>query len=193
VVLAHGKAHLHDEHAGLVAHGRFTSVGEDSADGAIAHWWLSGRKKSGLASFVVGTIDQVLFGALKSRHVMLRHLALAGKVVVIDEVHAYDVYVSQYLHRILHWLGACAVPVVLLSATLPDRRRAELLAAYDSGRAPTHTPNPTSVVRGYPVISGSAGLTPRVCPWPVNTPHRRPDKASLMATGFPVDGQISPR
>ncbi len=26
-----------------------------------------------------------------------------------------------------------------------------------------------------------------------NTPHRRPDKAPLVATGFPVDGQISPR
>jgi CRISPR-associated helicase Cas3/CRISPR-associated endonuclease Cas3-HD len=161
ISLAHGKANLNDEYTGLVRTGKFTSVGDgDSDSGAvIAHEWLSGRKKSGLASFVVGTIDQVLFASLKSRHLMLRHLALAGKVVIIDEVHAYDVYMSQYLHRVLHWLGAYRVPVVLLSATLPDHRRAELLHAYDSGRgttvlAPQEHP-------GYPVVCGSGGMPPR--------------------------------
>ncbi|MFD8494824.1 CRISPR-associated helicase Cas3' [Amycolatopsis sp. NPDC059657] len=156
--LAHGKAHLNDEHAGLVRDGRFAAA--TSEDAVVAHWWLSGRKKSMLAQFVVGTIDQLLFGALKSRHVMLRHLALAGKVVVIDEVHAYDVYMSQYLHRILHWLGAYGVPVVLLSATLPSRRRAELLRAYESGTGGTGT-SPTEDP-GYPVVTGSAGVAPEL-------------------------------
>ncbi|UMO99986.1 CRISPR-associated helicase Cas3' [Amycolatopsis sp. EV170708-02-1] len=158
VNLAHGKAHLNDQHAGLVRSGKFNDIGA-GAESVVAHWWLSGRKKSGLASFVVGTIDQVLFAALKSRHVMLRHLGLAGKVVIIDEVHAYDVYMSQYLHRALHWLGAYGVPVVLLSATLPDERRAGLLAAYDSGRdveTEQQDGHP-----GYPVVCGSGGLTPR--------------------------------
>lgn len=166
LALVHGKAHLNDDYAGLVRHGRFAAIGEDGTETVVAHWWLSGRKKSALASFVVGTIDQVLFGALKSRHVMLRHLALAGKVVVIDEVHAYDVYMSQYLHRVLHWLGAYGVPVVLLSATLPDGRRTELLASYQSGRG-----TPSTATRGnpgYPVVSGS-GLMPR--PVPVAEPR----------------------
>lgn len=155
LALAHGKAHLNDEYRGLVRQGRQFNT----ECGAVAHDWLRGRKKAGLAGFVVGTIDQVLFAGLKSRHVMLRHLALAGKVVIIDEVHAYDVYMSRYLHRVLAWLGAYRVPVIVLSATLPDARRAELLRAYDSGAVvPDGHP-------GYPVITAT-NLAPRTFPLP---------------------------
>jgi len=55
---------------------------------------------------------------------------LFDKVVIIDEVHAYDVYMSTLLDRLLRWLGCLRVPVVLLSATLPERRRSELLSAW---------------------------------------------------------------
>lgn len=140
VALAHGKAVLNDDYQGLVRAGRARSVGVDSDEQGhpdaelVAHQWLSGRKKSALASFVVGTIDQLLFGALKSRHLVLRHLALASKVVVIDEAHAYDVYMSDYLDRVLEWLGAYRVPVIVLSATLPAQRRREMVGAYDRGR-----------------------------------------------------------
>jgi CRISPR-associated helicase Cas3/CRISPR-associated endonuclease Cas3-HD len=164
VRLVHGKAHLNDTFAGLVRAARYANIGDDPHEALVAHQWLSGRKKGVLASFVVGTIDQVLFAALRSRHLMLRHLGLAGKVVVIDEVHAYDVYMSQYLHRVLHWLGAYRVPVVLLSATLPTQRRAGLLAAYESGRdQPSGDPEASKAITGYPMVSGS-GVRPRVIP-----------------------------
>ncbi len=170
--LAHGKAHLNDEYAGMVYRGRFAQVGDGEADAAVVHAWFAGRKRAGLAAFVVGTIDQVLFAGLKSRHVMLRHLALAGKVVVIDEVHAYDVYMSQYLHRVLHWLGAYRVPVVLLSATLPPTRRAELQRAYDSGRESGQS---APAVEGYPLVSGT-GLVPAVLALPGERTPVRLDK-----------------
>ncbi|MER7168949.1 CRISPR-associated helicase Cas3' [Micromonospora sp. NPDC000207] len=64
----------------------------------------------------------------------LRHLGLARKVVVIDEAHAYDVYMSRYLDRALEWLAAHGVPVVILSATLPAGRRVDMMRAYDDGR-----------------------------------------------------------
>ena len=158
---------------------------EEDTDGElIAHRWLRGNKRGPLASFVVGTIDQVLFAGLKSRHLMLRHLALAGKVVVIDEVHAYDVYMSQYLQRVLHWLGAYRVPVVLLSATLPAGRRAELLRAYGSGTgqasAAVSTEDP-----GYPVVLAS-GQPPRPVPpstqaLPIQLDHLADDLDTLVA------------
>jgi CRISPR-associated helicase Cas3/CRISPR-associated endonuclease Cas3-HD len=159
VLLAHGTATLNDDYRGLLRAGHVLSVGEDGdQEVGIAHHWLRGRKKGPLAQFVIGTIDQVLFGALKSRHLMLRHLGLAGKVVVIDEVHAYDVFMSRYLDRMLHWLGAYGTPVVLLSATLPAARRTELLQAYAGGRglaSPVVDDDP-----GYPVVIAS-GSPPR--------------------------------
>jgi len=143
ITLSHGKARFNRLFQGLLRPGRLAEIGCDEEFGidpqrhlehtVVAHSWLSGRKKSQLANFVVGTIDQVLFAALKSRHLMLRHLALAGKIVVLDEVHAYDVFMNSYLTRVLTWLGAYHVPVLALSATLPADRRHALLAAYQQG------------------------------------------------------------
>lgn len=146
IYLAHSKAGLNEDFARMARRTqRLRAIGDGGVSGraseheVIAHQWLFGRKKGLLADFVVGTVDQVLFAALQSKHVVLRHLALAGKVVIIDEVHAYDTYMNAYLHRALHWLGAYRVPVIMLSATLPAASRKALMAAYDAGRAVAST------------------------------------------------------
>ena len=97
------------------------------------HSWLSGTKKGLLSSFVVCTIDQVLMTALQARHVMLRYLGLASKVIIIDEVHAYDAYMSKYLSAALYWLGQMNAPVILMSATLPSATRDDLMESYANG------------------------------------------------------------
>ena len=63
----------------------------------MAAEWFTHRKRGLLAPYGVGTIDQALMAALQSKHVFVRLLGLAGKVVVIDEVHAYDTYMSALL------------------------------------------------------------------------------------------------
>ncbi len=103
---------------------------------APAEWFL-GPKRGLLTPFVVGTIDQLLFAATRTKHVMLRTAGLLGKVVVLDEVHAADVYMSQFLKEGLWWLARASVPVVLLSATLPPNQRREPVSAYLSGAAGT--------------------------------------------------------
>ncbi|MFI1885374.1 CRISPR-associated endonuclease Cas3'' [Streptomyces jumonjinensis] len=119
--------------------------------------WFLGAKRGLLCPFVVGTIDQLLFAATRTKHVMLRMAGLAGKVVVLDEVHAADVYMSQFLREGLRWLGQAGVPVVLLSATLPPRQRQELVDAYVAGAAAREefTAEGLPEPRGYPSVTAA--------------------------------------
>lgn len=156
VWLAHGKAGLNDDFTGLVRGGRVSGIHDADGDGhdrptarssTRVSSWLSGRRKGLLANVVVGTIDQVLLGALQARHLPLRHLALSSKVVIVDEVHATDVYMRSYLEQMLRYLGAYGAPVVLLSATLPAAQRDQLVEAYRAGR---------SAVRGSVTVGQTA-------------------------------------
>ena len=126
--LIHGKAQLNDEFSKLPK-----SRNIHGEDGVGVNEWFAGRKVSILDDFTVGTVDQILLAALKQKHLMLRHLGLANKVVVIDEAHAYDSYMNIYLNQAIRWLGAYRVPVVILSATLPISKRNSLLKSYMMG------------------------------------------------------------
>lgn len=134
VRLVHGSADLQDSYRALFegsARQEEDYSEEDRPEGSlVVHDWFSGRKQALLSSFVIGTIDQLLMMSLKQKHVMLRHIGIAGKVVIIDECHAYDTYMTTYLDNVLGWLGVYKVPVILLSATLPARRRADFVKAY---------------------------------------------------------------
>ncbi len=93
-------------------------------------WFAVNRKQAMLAPFGVGTIDQSLLSVLQVKHGFVRLFGLAGKAVILDEVHAYDVYTSTLLDHLLTWLRGLGCRVVLLSATLPAARRKELLDAW---------------------------------------------------------------
>lgn len=163
-ILAHGKAQFNRDYLSLFGQGRPTNVyGSDIVDSGLspeANAWFRGRKTGLLASVVIGTIDQLLFAALKSKHVVLRHLGLFGKVVILDEIHAADDFMTVYLTRILEWLGVYGVPVIALSATLPPARRQELVDAYATGASQFETEH--VVVEesvGYPRITWVRGDT----------------------------------
>lgn len=202
VFLAHGKAQLNDEYRGIADAQRFADI--DSDRGAakehtdvFVHEWLSGRKKGVLASFVVGTIDQVLFAALKSKHLVLRHLGLAGKVVVIDEVHAADEYMSVYLDRTLEWLGAYGVPTILLSATLPGKRRRAMVEAYDRGRGRHEPPRLVRWRPGDPETAAEKSpyeylQTLTAYPLITATDSAAPVVASVEACSRSTDIQVEP-
>lgn len=126
--LAHGSAELQPEFVKMQK--SIPRVDDDGDSGLTVHSFFKGNKQSLLADFVVGTVDRLLMSALKKKHAMLLHLGLSQKVVVIDECHAYDAYMNRYLDRALTWLREYQVPVILLSATLPAKRRGELVNAY---------------------------------------------------------------
>lgn len=128
--LVHSKAHLNDDYMNLMA-----NTNEDAeVDRLVVNEWFSGSKRSILNDFVIGTVDQVLMMALKTKHLMLRHLGLSKKVVIIDEIHSIDLYMSTYMYRALEYLGYYHVPVVILSATLPAAMRENLVRSYMKGR-----------------------------------------------------------
>ena len=166
VHLLHGAADLSDLYGELqdreipILDGAFrVSDGEADGDagGAVAAEWFTHRKRGLLAPFGVGTVDQALLAALRTRHVCVRLFGLAGKTVIVDEVHAYDAYMSHLLERLLEWLAALGCSVVLLSATLPAARRAALLAAYEQGRGGEPPAEPPAVA--YPRITAMLGGT----------------------------------
>lgn len=145
--LVHGKAAFNKKYASFPQYGQ--TWDEEDAGSIMVAEWFGGRKKSLLADFVIGTIDQLLMAALTQKHVMLRHIGLMDKVVIIDEVHAYDAFMNVYLKCILSWLGVYHVPVVLLSATLPHTKKMELIKAY-LGYEPATEPKYTNE---YPRIT----------------------------------------
>jgi len=142
VGLLHGKRRFNKDWQELLGTARFNGVDEygcaDEYGGSaetrlVPAEWLLGHKRGLLMPLVVGTVDHLLHAATRTRHVMLRHVGLAGRVVVLDEVHAYDIYMEQFLAEALRWLADGGVPVVLLSATLTPRMRADLARAYVQG------------------------------------------------------------
>ena len=177
VWLAHGKAQLNNDFRGIIAasHRRFSSVDQDDVKQessqnrkkkqidvppeTVVSDWLWGRKKGALANFLVCTVDQVLMSALQMKHVVLRQLAMANKVVIIDECHAYDAYMQEYLKMALEWLGGYRTPVILLSATLPECQRNAMVEAYLKGWCDTEPRKASKVIfdlqREYTAESGS--------------------------------------
>jgi CRISPR-associated helicase cas3 len=130
--LVHGKAALNKEFTKL-PRGNTVNFDDITNGSVIINDWFSGKKKTALDDFVVGTVDQFLMVSLKQKHLALRHLGFSKKVVIIDEVHAYDAYMSQYLLEAVEWMGAYRVPVIILSATLPSKQREALLKSYLHG------------------------------------------------------------
>ena len=131
--LVHGKAYLNEDFQRLAK-----NIDQDASfndhPSVVVNEWFSGRKSAILDDFIVGTVDQFLLLSLKQKHLFLRHLGFSKKAVVIDEVHAYDAYMSQYLYQALRWMGVYNVPVIILSATLPAKKREELIKEYLIGK-----------------------------------------------------------
>ena len=121
-------------------------------DERSARKWLEPMRRGMLESNAVGTVDQAMLAVMMVKYGVLRLLGLAGKVLVIDEIHAYDTYMSGILLCLLQWCKALEIPVVLLSATLPLAKKQQLLSVFTDETPVSYThlsamknvPRPTS-------------------------------------------------
>lgn len=127
IPLSHGNAIFNQAQAEI----QLNEVGDDDVTGVVTmSWFVQRSKQTLLAPFGVGTVDQTLLSVLQTRHFFVRLLGLSHKVVIFDEVHAYDTYMSTLFERLLAWLKAVGTSVIMLSATLPIATRQKFVKAY---------------------------------------------------------------
>jgi len=126
VKLIHGMAWLRDEHEPK----SLLEIGESREDASLADVWFRPTRRAMLAEHGVGTIDQAMLAGMNAKFGFLRLYGLKNKVLVIDEVHAYDAYMSAIICRLLQWCSCLEISVILLSATLSSRQRGEMIEAY---------------------------------------------------------------
>lgn len=118
-------------------------------DARVGGEWFASAKRALLAPFGVGTVDQALLGVVAAKHFFVRHFALAGKVVILDEVHSYDLYTGTLIDRLVTVLKGLGCTVIILSATLTGKRRAQMVNLVpDADEDPVSLP--------YPLISSAA-------------------------------------
>ena len=106
---------------------------DDTASARCTAWLADHNKRVLLSPAGVGTVDQALLAVLHSKHQSLRLLGLFNKVLIVDEVHACDTYMEGVLKVLLTFHASMGGSAILLSATLPNRMKAALLAAYARG------------------------------------------------------------
>lgn len=123
--LLHANAGMHPEYDKLKI-----KSGDETSDTVIASSWFSQRKRGLLAAYGTGTIDQALLSVLRVRHFFVRLFGLGGKMIILDEVHAYDAYMSEEIYNLIGWASRCGSSIVLLSATLPANKRRKLVTAF---------------------------------------------------------------
>lgn len=121
--LVHGAALLNETFQNLHVSGIHDP---DKGGDVRAAEWFTNKKRALLSDYGVGTVDQALLPILPVRHNFVRLWGLANRVVVFDEIHAYDAYTGTLLVHLVSWLLALGSSVVLLSATLAASTRRKL-------------------------------------------------------------------
>lgn len=103
-----------------------------SMDRATA-WLNDSSRKALMADIGVGTIDQAMIAVMFARYGVLRLAGLAGKTLIIDELHAYDTYMKRILEVLLEMHARAGGSAILLSATLPLGHRNDYAQAWCQG------------------------------------------------------------
>ena len=186
--LLHGAALLNDTFQNL----RPSGIHDSTAGGEIrAGEWFTHKKRALLSEYGVGTVDQALLPILPVRHNFVRLWGLANRVVVFDEIHAYDAYTGTLLVHLLRWLLALGSSVVLLSATLSPPVRRKLADVVGSGLPEPEQPYPRlSVFRPGEEVrqthfkaDPARRLTLRLKPIPSDLPSMRSALEEHLARG----------
>ncbi|CAM2070585.1 CRISPR-associated helicase Cas3 [Sulfidibacter corallicola] len=135
LILAHGSAALNpafSNRLGLEAVPAERHLdGEAAPASALCSSWLAdNRKKCLLGAIGVGTVDQAMLAVMPVKHGAMRLFGLVNKVLIIDEVHAYDDYMRHIIENLIAFHTRAGGSTILLSATLPGRLRQSFVKSF---------------------------------------------------------------
>ena len=166
-------------------------------DQASRRWAAESAKRFLAAPIAVGTVDQALLSALQVRHAHLRYSLLARSLLVVDEVHASDAYMTVLLERLLRTHLGCGGQALLLSATLGSSARSRYVAlvAKTPAKRGHAMPFAAACQAPYPAISDSQriraaegiGQTKEVC-WTARDLIDSPEQIAQLAIDAAAQG-----
>lgn len=137
----------------------------DDGDTTRARWAAEHASRYLAATVAVGTVDQAMLSVLQVGHAHARGTALSRALLVVDEVHASDAYMTAILRPLVTQHVAAGGHALLMSATLGVRAR----VAWTGGDMPDHA---AAVALPYPAVwhgaevvaAGGAGRAKAVHP-----------------------------
>lgn len=125
----------------------------DDGEKRPARWAAEHSARYLAARVAVGTVDQVALGGLQVKFAHLRGTALSRALLVIDEVHASDPYMTETQGAVVRSHLALGGHVLLMSATLGAAARRKWRGEAQSDLA-------TDAALPYPAVWTSKGLHP---------------------------------
>ncbi len=127
---------------------------DDDAATAPQRWAAEHATRFLAATVAVGTVDQAMLAGLQVKHAHLRGSALSRSLLVIDEVHASDAYMTEILKHLLDGHLATGGYAMLMSATLGATARAR----WTDESLPDHE---TASTTPYPAVWANGEHVPR--------------------------------
>lgn len=179
--IIHGNSWLMQEDSEFrpVSNGKQEKSADDARNGRD---WFASSKRALLAPFGVGTVDQALLGVVAAKHFFVRHFALAGKVVILDEVHSYDLYTGTLIDKLITTLEGLGCTVIVLSATLIGKRRGQIVSTAASAIEDAKQP--------YPLITGRTEGNP-LTPVAAAAPESRQVKVDFVSSESAIEEAIA--
>lgn len=173
IVLAHANSRFNRAFTEIKQRG--DDLQGENALSQCVQWLSQSKKRVFLGQIGVCTIDQVLVSVLPLKHRFVRGFGAGCSVLIVDEVHAYDRYMYGLLEAVLREQANAGSPAILLSATLPEQQKKQLLASY----APASITGLVSTVdTPYPQVSWVTGRELRQFDL-TDYPDQQPSKFNL--------------
>lgn len=116
----------------------------------LARWAAENARRFLAAPVAVGTVDQAMLAALQVKHAHLRAAALSRSLLVIDEVHASDNYMTEIQAHLLDTHLRRGGHAMLMSATLGSAARVRWL----SGKRDSLPTLRDAIATPYPAVWG---------------------------------------